>query len=84
MSVFDPLRTLERPCQSSAVSDHLASYLSLVLGLGFGAYLLYGWRNGEIRAHGISRRSDGPLEWWSALLVVATLSAVCLMWEFMA
>jgi hypothetical protein len=61
------------------VRDHAAAILCSILGFASGAYLFYGWRKGEIRARGMSRRSDGPLEWWSAILVVAILALAAFM-----
>lgn len=65
--------------QTPEVSEKLAAVLCLVLGVGSGAYLWYGWRKGEIIGrYGVSYRSDDPRIWWSTLLVVATFSALCL------
>jgi hypothetical protein len=60
------------------VSDQVAGIFCLALGFSSAAYLIYGWRRGEIRARGISKRSDEPLSWWSAILVIAVFSGCCL------
>ena len=58
--------------------DEIAGIVSLVLGVGTAVYLIYGWQKGELRARGVSRRSDGPLSWWSAVIMLAGFSACCI------
>lgn len=60
------------------MSDLVSGIICLVLGIGTAAYLIHGWQKGELRAKGISKRSDGPVSWWSAVLTLAVFSAGCI------
>jgi hypothetical protein len=49
----------------------------LIGGLGSGAHLVTGWRKGEMWARGASKRSDGPMNWWSAVILSVIFSGAC-------
>ena len=60
------------------MNEHAFDILILLIGIGWAAYVCYGWRKGEIRARGIQRRTDGPLGWWFTILSLAIMSGSCL------
>jgi len=60
------------------VADQVSGIFCLLLGIGTIAYLIYGWRKGQLRARGISKRSDGPVSWWSAVLTLAVFGGCCI------
>jgi hypothetical protein len=59
------------------VSDHVAGYICAALGLGVGAYTIVAWRTGRIRWQWVSKRSDEPFSFWSAIVSAALWSAIC-------
>lgn len=64
--------------QTAEMIDQFSGIVVLSIGIGTAVYLIYGWRRGELRARGISRRSDGPISWWSAVSTLAIFSGLCL------
>jgi len=74
---FGPIAHFGTRTQTAGVSDQVSGILCLVLGVGTGGYLIYGWRKGELQARGICKRSDGPVTWWSAVLTLAAFGGSC-------
>lgn len=60
------------------MSNQFWGIFCLALGTGTAGYLIYGWQKDELRARGTSRRSDGPVSWWSAVATLAVFSGCCL------
>jgi hypothetical protein len=60
------------------MSDHVPGWICAALGLGAGAYTIYGWRKGRIRWRMVEERAVDPFLFWSAIVSASLWSLGCI------